>query len=68
MASLRLQDTPLSAQFAATIGRWVERMHVPADLLAGADTGAVAAIPVRGPSQSTIWRVLTGVDAVSGPG
>jgi hypothetical protein len=35
---------------------------VPAELLACAYSGAGGQVPARGPSKSTIWRVLTGLD------
>lgn len=45
--------------FTAIAG-WVA--DVPGELLAVAYAGAQAPVPARGPSKSTIWRVLTGLD------
>jgi hypothetical protein len=45
--------------FTAIAG-WVA--DVPADLLACAYAGAAVPVPARGPSKSTIWRVLAGLD------
>jgi predicted transposase YbfD/YdcC len=42
------------------IASWVS--DVPAELLACAYAGAGGRVPARGPSKSTIWRVLTGLD------
>jgi DDE_Tnp_1-associated len=66
-------DHPLAAVLALCAAAVVAGMRsftaipswvgdVPAELLACAYSGAGGQVPARGPSKSTIWRVLTGLD------